>query len=137
LLEEGKIMRFLSAEWLELRMAKSAGFVVAEDVDLRIQRVVTGGPDDIEIRFFDEFKGGRLSRSGIGDVDDPDLTITSTWPDEVGLLSGDIDPYVAVVEGQVRVEGDHGLLLMLLPMLQHYSTEIYDTARYLLDCIDE
>ena len=130
-------MRFLSAEWLDLRMAKSAGFVVAEDVDLRIQRVVTAGPDEIEVRYFDELRGGRLSRTGIGDVADPDLTIWSTWTDEMGLLSGEVDPYVAVVEGQVRVEGDQSRLLLLLPMLQHYSTEIYDVAKYLLECIDE
>jgi hypothetical protein len=130
-------MRFLSAEWLELRMAKSVGFVLADEVDLRIQHVVTDGPDGTEIRYFDELRDGRLYRTGAGEIDGHDLVMTSTWSDELGLLSGDLDPYVAVVEGQVRVDGDHALLLAFLPMLQHHSVELYDIAQSLLASIDE
>ena len=130
-------MRFLSAEWLELRMAKSAGFVLADEVDLRIQHVVTDGPDGIEISYFDELRGGRLHRTAAGCIQEPDLVMTNTWTDEIGLLSGDLDPYVAVVEGQVKVDGDHALLLAFLPMLQHHSVELYDIAQSLLASIDE
>lgn len=129
-------MRFLSAEWLELRLAKSVGLVLVDEVDLRIQHVVTDGPDGTAVRYFDELRDGRLFRTGAGRIDDPDLTMTCTWSDELGLLSGDVDPYVAVVEGQVKVEGDHGLLLAFLPMLQHHSAELYDIARSLLAGID-
>lgn len=130
-------MRFLSAEWLDLRMAKSAGFVLPLDMDLRVQHVVTDGPDGAVIHYFDEIRCGRLHDSGLGDIDDPDLTVTSTWSDELNLLSGELDPYVTVVEGRVLIDGDYSQLLSYLPMMEHHWAELYDIARILLAGIDE
>ena len=53
-----------------------------------------------------------------GDEPDPDaeLTISTTYPDTLGLASGDIDLSVAVMQGRAKVAGSMRALLAILPV---------------------
>jgi hypothetical protein len=125
-------MRFLSEEWIEYRLARSVDFTLVEGVDIRMQHVVSGVPgaesEDGVVRYYDQLVGGKLTHSGLGEIESPDFVLYNTVEDEIGVYLGDVDPYLAVVEGRVRVDGDHGLLLSFLPMLQHHSRELNDIA---------
>jgi hypothetical protein len=134
-------MRFLSEEWLAFRLRRSAGFTLVEGVDIRMQHVVSGVPgaesEDGLVRYYDEVEGGRLARSGLGTIENPDFTLHNTIEDEIGVYRGDVDPYLVIVEGRVKVDGDHGMLLSFLPMLQYHSQELTDIALELLHVAHE
>jgi hypothetical protein len=111
------VVRFLSAEWLveRHRLAWTAPASLS-DATIRIQHVVEGGPDGT-VRYFDEVTGGRLVRSGLGDIADPTVMITNQWTDELAVLRGQVDPADVVIAGRVVVEGDQQQLFSIVPAL--------------------
>jgi alkyl sulfatase BDS1-like metallo-beta-lactamase superfamily hydrolase len=129
-------LHYLTPEWLEFRLRRFVGFHIAPGTDLRIQHVVTGGPDG-DVRYHDQIRDGSLVGCGLGDIDDPDFTLTRKWSDDLGLLRGELDPYTAVVDGRVKIMGDEIRLLTLLPLLQDYSTELEGIARDISAATDE
>jgi hypothetical protein len=129
-------LRFLTEEWLAFRLRKLIGLSVARGADLRVQHVITDGPDGV-VRYHDQICDGCLVDSALGAIEDPDFTLTRGWLVDLGLHRGDIDPYTAVVDGRVKVTGDEIRLLMLLPLLQDYSTELEEIARDLVAMTDD
>jgi hypothetical protein len=132
-------VRFLSAEWLDYRLARSAEFILVQQVDLRIQHVVRGVPGAEStggtVWYYDELVAGSLVRSGLGTIENPHFTLHNTVDDEIGVYRGDVDPYLAVVEGRVRVDGDHTRLLSFLPLLQYHARELADIGTSLVDVV--
>ncbi|MGO9082687.1 MAG: hypothetical protein ACLQDY_27280 [Streptosporangiaceae bacterium] len=129
-------MRFLSEEWIEYRLERSAEFILAERADLRVQHVVHDCPDGRVIHYYDELAEGRLVRSGLGDIEDPAFCLHRTCDDEMNILRGDMDPYIAVVDGAVRVEGDVAHLLSFLPLLAHHQKELDEIFASLVEVVD-
>jgi hypothetical protein len=128
-------VRFLSQEWLEYRLHRSAGFVLADRVDLLVQHVVRDCPDGRTVDYFDELADGRLVRSGLGKIDDPAFCLHNTCDDEMNILRGEMDPYIAVVNGIVRVEGDTAQLLAFLPLLAHHQKELEEIFTSLVEVV--
>lgn len=128
-------MMFLSPEWLveRARMAER-NLSPSPGIDVRIQHVVCGGPDG-EIRYYDCVQDGLLVGSGRGEVDDPDVILTNTWADELGVLRGEIDPFDVIIEGRVEVRGDQSRLMTIVPILQ--SSYIDGISKYLVSLIDD
>jgi hypothetical protein len=129
-------LRFLTEQWLEFRLRKLVGLSVAPGVDLRVQHVVTDGPDGT-VRYHDRVLDGSLVSTEFGATEEPDFVLTRNWDVDVGLHRGEIDPYTAVVDGLVKVDGDEVRLLALLPLLQDYSVELEGAARELAAATDD
>jgi hypothetical protein len=108
---------FLSEEWLAVRLHRGGAQQWLPDMDVRIQHVVRGEPDDMVIHYYDEIVGGRLVGSGRGTLADPDVTITNYWDDELAVLRGDKDMFDVLLAGRVDVDGDHGRLFLMVPTL--------------------
>ncbi len=62
------------------------------------------------------FSGGRLVGGGAGPVDAPDLTLTLSDADARAVVSGDLDPSVAFMQGRMKVTGAMAPLLDLLAL---------------------
>jgi hypothetical protein len=129
-------LRFLTEEWLEFRLTRLMGLSVAPGVDLRIQHVVTDGPDG-EVRYYDQICDGSLVHTAIGAIEDPDFVLTRSWQVDLALHRGEVDPYNATVGGQVTVAGDEVRLLTLLPLLQDHSVALEGAARDLAAATDD
>jgi hypothetical protein len=129
-------LRFLTEEWLGFRLRKLVGLSVAPGIDLRVQHVVTDGPDGV-VRYHDQILDGSLVSTAFGAIEEPDFILTRNWDVDLGLHRGEIDPYTAVVEGLVKVDGDEVRLLTLLPLLQDYSVELDGVARELAAATDD
>jgi hypothetical protein len=129
-------VRFLSSEWLEYRLHRSMGFVLADRVDLRVQHVVRDCPGGGVVQYFDELADGRLIRSGLGEIEDPAFCLHNTCDAEMSILRGVMDPYVAVVDGIVGVEGDVARLLAFLPLLAHHQKELEAIFTSLVEVVE-
>jgi hypothetical protein len=123
-------MQFLSEQWMHerFRLATSAQWL--PDIDICIQHVVCDGPDGT-VHYYDEVRHGVLVRSGLGLAESPDVTITNLWSDELAVMAGELDMFDVLIAGRVQVDGDHGRLFVLVPVLT--SPEVGALARLLVD----
>ena len=110
---------FLGAEWLALARELFGDVAPRPGATARVQRLVTGAPGG-DVVFTLAFEDGRLVDAALADGDEPDpdaeLTISTTYPDTLGLASGDIDLSVAVMQGRAKVAGSMRALLAILPV---------------------
>lgn len=116
---------FLTQEYLDLEAELAPSATVAPTGSARIQHVVSAAPDG-EIRYVSTLVGGRLTGQVLGEADDADATVTTTYPDAVRILQGDLDANAAFMSGRVKVAGSTGKLLAYLAAT---SGEGYDPVR--------
>ncbi|QMU69765.1 hypothetical protein [Streptacidiphilus sp. P02-A3a] len=128
-------VRFLSQEWLDERVRRSAALQPTPDASLVLQHVVTQGPDGV-VEFFDELRDGLLVHSGLGRHQDADLTVINSWQDELRLMRGEIDPFNMIADGTIRLEGDQGALFKLLTVIKSQMIAVAIVARGLVDLVD-
>lgn len=84
-------------------------------VDARMQQVVTGGPDG-DIKYYWVIKDGRLLESSLGELPDPEFTMTMSLADSVSVQKGDLDANSGFMQGRIKVTGNMAKLLSLLPL---------------------
>ena len=107
--------KWLSVEWFDETRALAADQPERPGLSARMQFEVTGGPDG-EVRYYWVLEDGRLVASAPGPIDEPDVTLTTSWKDAVAIQRGDLDPNVAFMRGRMKVAGSMGLMLSLLPV---------------------
>jgi putative sterol carrier protein len=80
-----------------------------------MQYVVTGGPDG-DIRYYWILENGKLQESQLGELPDPDFTLTQSYDDAVKVQKGELDANAAFMQGRVKVTGNMAKLMSLLPL---------------------
>ncbi len=107
--------KFLTKEWHEEfhRLAESQP--ERPGASARMQYVVTGGPDG-DVRYFWVLENGRLAESGLGDLDDAELTLTMSYDDATKIQKGELDANAAFMQGRIKVTGNMAKLMSLLPI---------------------
>ena len=81
----------------------------------QLQYVVTGGPDG-DIKYYWILQDGKLLESTLGNVADADFTLTLTYDDSVKVQQGELDANAAFMQGRMKVAGELGKLMQLLPL---------------------
>ena len=76
---------------------------------------VTGGPDG-DIKYYWVLENGKLEQSALGALDDPDFTMTLTYDDSVKIQKGELDANAAFMQGRMKVSGNMGKLMQLMPL---------------------
>jgi putative sterol carrier protein len=115
-LTSNAMSRWLSQEWLdETRQMHNEALAERPGVTARVQYVVTGGPDG-DVRFWWDVHDGALRGSGLGDIADPDCTLSQTYADARQIQLGELDPNAAFMQGRIKVAGNMGKLMALLPV---------------------
>ncbi len=107
--------KFLSQEWHDETRRMAEGQPERPGASARMQYVVTGGPDG-EIRYFWVLDNGKLVESGVGDLEDEEITLTMTHADAVAIQKGELDATAAFMQGRVKVTGNMAKLMSLLPL---------------------
>jgi predicted lipid carrier protein YhbT len=108
------VSTWLTDEWFEETRALAATQLKRPGLSARMQFIVTGGADG-EVRYYWVLEDGLLSQSGVGDVDDADVTLTTARSDAMAIAKGDLDPNVAFMQGRMKVSGAMGIMMRLLP----------------------
>ncbi|MEO7836661.1 MAG: SCP2 sterol-binding domain-containing protein [Acidimicrobiales bacterium] len=107
--------KFLSQEWHEatLKMAESQPH--RPDASARMQYVVLGGPEG-DIRYYWLLEEGKLLEAQLGDMEEPEITLTQTYEDAASIQKGELDATAAFMQGRVKVAGNMAKLMALLPL---------------------
>ena len=108
-------IRFLSDEWATNVMdavnstdefSKAAGTAAA-----RIQQVITK-PDGEVAHYWTIVADGRIEL-GLGDLENPDATISQSYETAVALATREANPVTAFMMGKIKIDGNMGLLMGL------------------------
>ncbi|HZD66476.1 MAG TPA: SCP2 sterol-binding domain-containing protein [Acidimicrobiales bacterium] len=107
--------KWLTQEWLDetRRMAESQP--ERPGASARMQYVVTGGPEG-DVKYYWLLENGKLVDSRLGELPDAEVTLTQSWEDAMRIQKGELDANAAFMQGRVKVTGNMGKLMSLLPI---------------------
>jgi predicted lipid carrier protein YhbT len=106
---------YLSQGWLDLQRELLGALPERPGATARVQRVVSGAPDG-EVRYADHIVDGRLTAATLGDDPEAEVTLTQTYADAVQVARGELDVNAAFMQGRVKVVGDMGKVMALMPL---------------------
>ena len=107
--------KFLSQEWMERAKALAADLPETPGATVRLQQVVTGGPDG-EVKYYRVIENGKTLEQTLGEDPDADVTLTNSYEDAVKVMKGELDANAAFMQGRVKVTGNMAKLMSLLPL---------------------
>lgn len=110
--------KFLSQEWLDETRKMAEGQPERMGATARLQYVLTNAPDGGEVRYYWVVVDGKLLESGLGDLDDAEITLTLSHADATLIQKGELDANAAFMQGRVKVAGNTPKLMALLPVTQ-------------------
>jgi len=109
--------KYLTQEWLDNQRELAQEFPERPGATARMQYHVTGGPQG-DIDYFWVLENGTLLQSELGRDPDADFTLTLSYDDSVKMQKGELDPNAAFMQGRMKVTGNMGKLMSLLPLTQ-------------------
>ncbi|MGH9157932.1 MAG: SCP2 sterol-binding domain-containing protein [Acidimicrobiales bacterium] len=126
--------KWLSAEWHQETRRLAEGQPERPGASARLQYVVTGGPDG-DLRYFWLLENGKLLEADLGELPDPEITLTQTYEDAQKIQQGELDANAAFMQGRVKVTGNMAKLMALLPITnspeyKQLQTEIRAVTEY-------
>jgi predicted lipid carrier protein YhbT len=132
--KDGPMSKWLSQEWLDETRKMAEGQPERPGASARMQYVVTGAPEG-DVRYYWLLENGKLLEAKLGDMDDPELTLTQTYDDAMKIQKGELDPNAAFMQGRIKVAGDMAKLMALLPITnspeyRQLQTEIRAITEY-------
>lgn len=105
----------LSDAWIERSQQASSSLPERPGASAVIQYELSGGPEGAATLHL-VLDDGRIVDGGIGPADEPDFSMQMAWKDFLASLTGDFDPTVGFMRGEVKVVGNVGRLLSVLPV---------------------
>src|ERR671922_656067 len=107
--------KYLTQEWLDETRKLAEGQPERPGASAKMQYVVTGGPEG-DIKYYWILDNGKLLESQLGEVADPDFTLTLSYDDSVKVQKGELDANAAFMQGRMKVTGNMGKLMQLMPL---------------------
>jgi putative sterol carrier protein len=107
--------KFLSQEWLDEGRELAKDQPERAGASAKMQYVVAGGPDG-DIKYYWVLENGKLLESQLGEIADPDFTMSMSYNDAVSVQKGELDANAAFMQGRAKVAGDMAKLMQLMPL---------------------
>ncbi len=109
--------KYLTQPWLDAQKELAQTFPERPGATARMQYNVTKGPNG-DVRYFWVVESGKLTTSQLGDDPDAEFTLSLSWDDSVRIQKGELDANAAFMQGRIKVTGNMGKLMGLLPLTQ-------------------
>jgi putative sterol carrier protein len=109
------VAKYLTQEWLDQSRELAKDQPERAGASAKMQYVVTGGPEG-DIKYYWVLENGKLLESQLGEIAEPDFTMTSTYEDSVAIAKGTLDANAAFMQGKMKVAGNTGKLMTLMPL---------------------
>jgi putative sterol carrier protein len=109
--------KYLTQEWLDLQTELAQSFPEKPNATARMQTVVTGAPDG-DVSYYTVIDNGKIIENKLGTDDQAEFTMTQGYDDSVKVLKGELDANAAFMQGRVKVTGNMGKLMSLMPLTQ-------------------
>ncbi|CAN5842408.1 hypothetical protein BH24ACT3_BH24ACT3_08160 [soil metagenome] len=109
--------KYLSQEWLDLQKELAQDFPERPGATARMQYVVTGAPDG-DVKYYSVIDNGKMVEAELGEDSQAEFTLTQTYDDSVKILQGELDANAAFMQGRMKVTGNMGKLMSLMPLTQ-------------------
>ncbi len=107
--------KWLTQEWHDQFKTLAQAQPERPGASARMQYVVSGGPDG-EVRYYWVLENGKLLESQLGQLPDPEITLTVSYEDAMKIQQGELDANAAFMQGRIKVAGDMAKLMSLLPV---------------------
>jgi putative sterol carrier protein len=111
------VAKFLSQEWLDQQKELAQDLPERPGATARLQYKVAGGPAG-DVGFSTVIENGRILESMLGDDPEAEFTMAVGYDDFVKVSKGDLDANAAFMQGRIKVVGDMGKLMSLIPLTQ-------------------
>jgi putative sterol carrier protein len=126
--------KYLSQEWLDLQKELGQEFPERPGATARMQYVVTGAPDG-DVKYYAVIENGKMLENTLGEDAQAEFTLTTSYDDSVKVLKGELDPNAAFMQGKMKVTGNMGKLMSLMPLTQSpeykgIQTKVADQTEY-------
>lgn len=126
--------KWLSQEWLDETKKMADSQPERPGASARMQYVITGGPDG-DVKYYWVLENGKLLESQLGEMPDPEVTLTQTYEDALKIQKGELDANAAFMQGRIKVTGNMAKLMSLLPLTnapeyKQLQTEIQAITEY-------
>jgi len=126
--------KYLTQEWLDIGKDLSQEFPERPGATARMQFVTTGAPEG-DVAYYQVLENGKILESVLGEDPNADFTITSTYDDSVKIAKQELDANAAFMQGRMKVTGNMGKLMSLMPLTQSpeykaLQTEIQGITEY-------
>lgn len=105
----------LTQEWLDVQRVATAELPERPGCSAVIEYQVTGGGDGTTT-FHTVMEDGRIAENALGPADDPDFTMVLPLEEFRAVVDGSLDPNVGFMQGRIKVRGDIGRMLSVLPV---------------------
>jgi putative sterol carrier protein len=109
------VSKYLSQEWLDEGRELAKDQPERPGASAKMQYVITGGPDG-DVKYYWVLENGKLIESKLGEVADADFTMTIGYDDSVSIAKGELDANAGFMQGKVKVAGNMGKLMTLMPL---------------------
>jgi predicted lipid carrier protein YhbT len=126
--------KWLSQDWLDESRKLAESQPERPGASARMQYVVTGGPDG-DVKYYWVLENGKLLESRLGEMPDPEVTLTQTYEDAMKIQKGELDANAAFMQGRIKVTGNMAKLMSLLPLTnspeyKQLQTEVQAVTEY-------
>lgn len=109
--------KFLTQEWLDQVRELAQEFPERQGATAVMQFVVTGAPEG-EVKYYQQIENGKMLEAKVGEAENPDFTITQAYEDAEKIQKGELDANAAFMQGKLKVTGNMGKLMSLMPLTQ-------------------
>jgi putative sterol carrier protein len=109
------VPKWLTQEWLDESTKLAQSQPERPGATARLQYVITDAPDG-DVKYYWIVDNGKLLENQLGDLEDAEVTLTETYDDAMRIQKGELDANAAFMQGKIKVDGDVGKLMALLPI---------------------
>lgn len=107
--------QLLTQEWLDEQRSRAATLPQRPGASARIEYQVSGGPDG-GVTFHTVLEDGHIVENRLGADPDAEFAVILAYDDFVAVTSGELDPAVGFMQGRIKVTGNIGKMLAVMPV---------------------